>query len=160
MSPASFFRELHSLLGYVQGRWPRHIGRLCVPKACLPSSEGNICLAPSSSPNHMQPHAHAMWQLGFNSRSCWSEANLVPEQMKREHLEMWLEMAGLGASRQEHTDHIWASHKNRCFGALQRSRLCSSTPELFQVMKPTLHHTASSFSSAFCRGSMSASGYT
>lgn len=121
-SPASFFRELHSLLGYVQGRWPRHIGRLCVPKACLPSSEGNICLAPSSSPNHMQPHAHAMWQLGFNSRSCWSEANLVPEQMKREHLEMWLEMTGLGASRQEHTDHIWASHKNRCFGALQRSR--------------------------------------
>lgn len=33
-SPASFLRELHSLLGYVQGRWPRHIGRLCVPKAC------------------------------------------------------------------------------------------------------------------------------
>ena len=133
----------------MQGRWPDHIGRLCVPKACLPSSEGNICLAPSSSPNHVQRHAHAIWQLGFNSRSRWSEANLVPEQMMWEHLEMWLEMTGLGPSWQEHIDHIWASHENRCFGALQRSCLCSNAPELFQVMKPTLHHTASSISSAF-----------
>lgn len=133
----------------MQGRWPRHIGRLCTHEACLLSSEGNICLALSSSPNHMQRHARAMWQLGFNSRSRWSGANLVPEQMRQEHLEMWLEMTGLGPSWQEHIDRIWASHKNRCFGALQRSCLCSGAPELFQVMKATLHHTASSVSSAF-----------
>ena len=35
-------------------------------------------LGPSSSPNHTQHSAHAMWQLGFNSRNCWSGANLVP----------------------------------------------------------------------------------
>lgn len=66
-------------LGCVGGRWPRCVWRLCMYAAGSLWSGRNIWAAASSSaPSHTQGSAQAMWQLGFNSRSRWSGANLVP----------------------------------------------------------------------------------